>query len=237
MLFAGGQDTKTLPMTTSDDQLFSVEEVLSRIAQNRHQGCLLISKGTTLIHIYVQDGFVVRASSGTKEGPEAVDQAIHLKESAYNWVKGVQPPNPVKNIHISIVELIAKFGSVNQPKMIATTRLGSIDKKEKEKEPESKFKYFLVPDERRTEKLYLTKTSTVMGRDPTSDLFVDNADVSWRHCLLDIQASGVSVLDLNSTNGTFVNGKLVQNAHLNPGDKLELGPALFTVNREALNIP
>jgi pSer/pThr/pTyr-binding forkhead associated (FHA) protein len=76
-----------------------------------------------------------------------------------------------------------------------------------------------------------------MGRDPTSDLFVDNSDVSWRHCLLDIQASGLSILDLNSTNGTYLNGKLIQNAHLNHGDRIELGPCLFTVNREALNIP
>lgn len=220
-------------MTNTDNQLFNVEEALARLGQNKQQGCLLVSKGAELVHIYVQDGFVIRAYGSLKEGPEAVEQAIHLKESSYTWLKGLQPPNPVKNTHISIVELTAKFGSIAQPKMIATGRLGAVEKKE----PESRYKYFLVPGDRPTEKLYLTKTSTVMGRDPTSDLFIDNTDVSWRHCLLDIQASGLSILDLNSTNGTYLNGKLVQNAHVQHGDKIELGPCLFTVNREALNIP
>jgi hypothetical protein len=220
-------------MTTSDDQLFTVEEVLTRLAQNKVQGCLLVAKGTELVHIYVQDGFVVRAYGNSKEGPDAVAQAIHLRESSFTWQRGVQPPNPAKNIHISIVELTAKFGDVAKPRMVATSRLGNVEKKE----PERAFRYYLIPEDRPTEKLYLTKSSTVLGRDPSSDLFVDNADVSWRHCLLDIQASGVSILDLNSTNGTYVNGKLVQNAHLTPADKVELGPCLFTLNREALNNP
>lgn len=220
-------------MTSSDDQLFSVEEVLSRLGQNRQQGCLLINKSITMVHIFVQDGFVVRANSNNKEGADAVEQALHLKDATFTWVRGVQPPNPAKNTHISIIELTAKFGSVGQPKM-ATGRLNGAEPK---REVEPKFRYFLVPERMPTERLYLTKTSTVLGRDPASDLFIDNADVSWRHCLLDVQASGISVLDLNSTNGTYVNGKLVQNAHLSPGDRLELGPCLYTVNREALNVP
>jgi hypothetical protein len=224
-------------MTSSDDQLFSVEETLNRLAQSRWQGCLLVSKAVTLIQLYVQDGFLIRANSNTKEGPDAVEQAIHLKEATFTWVRGVQPPNPAKNLHIALVELTSKFGTANQPKMVATGKLTVDPRAQRERETEAKFKYFLVAENKPTEKLYLTKTSTVLGRDPTADLFVDNADISWRHALLDIQASGVSVLDLNSTNGTYVNNKLVQNAHLNPGDRLELGPCLYTVNREAVNVP
>jgi len=217
-------------MTNTDNQLFTVEEALVRLGQNREQGCLLAFKGAELIHIYVQDGFVVRATSAVKEAAEAVDQALQLKDSSYTWLRGVQPPHPAKNIHISIVELTAKYGNIAKPKMVATGRLAGAAKKESE----SKFRYFLVPEDRPTEKLYLTKSSTVMGRDKSSDLFIDNSDVSWRHCLLDIQARGISALDLNSTNGTFVNGKLVQNASLNPGDRIELGPCMFTVNREPI---
>jgi len=220
-------------MTNTDNQLFTAEDALVRLAQNKEQGCLLVSKGAELIHIYVQDGFVVRAHGSVKEAAEAVDQALHLKDSSYTWLRGVQPPNPVKNTHISIIELTAKYGNVTKPVVAATSRLAGVEKKEND----SKFKYFLIPQDRPTEKLYLTKSSTVLGRDKTSDLFIDNADVSWRHCLLDIQARGISVLDLNSTNGTFVNGTLVQNAPLNPGDRIELGPCMFTVNREPIDSP
>jgi len=220
-------------MATADNQLFTVEEALSRLGETRAQGCLLAFKGAELIHIYVQDGFVVRASSAVKEGEEAVDQALHLADSSFTWLRGVQPPNPSKNIHLNIRELTVKHGTIIKPKMIETSRLSGVEKKERE----SKFKYFLVPQEKLTEKLYLTKTSTVLGRDKTSDLVIDNSDVSWRHCLLDIQSRGVFILDLDSTNGTFVNGILVRDGCLNPGDRIELGPCMFIINREAIDSP
>jgi hypothetical protein len=220
-------------MTSTSNQLFTVEEALSRLGENREQGCLLASKGAELIHIYVQDGFVIRAYSGVKEGEEAVDQALHLADASYAWLRGVQPPNPNKNIYLSIRELTIKHGTILKPKMVETSRLSGVEKKERE----SKFKYFLVPKEKPTEKLFLTKISTVLGRDKGSDLVIDNSDVSWRHCLLDIQARGVFILDLDSTNGTFVNGVLVRDGYLNPGDRIEVGPCLFTINREAIDSP
>jgi hypothetical protein len=220
-------------MTSTDNQLFSVEEAFTRLGQTKEQGCLMVSKGAELIHIYVQDGFVVRAQSTSREQAEAVEQALQLRDSSYTWMRGIQPPHPNKNIYLSIAELTTKYGSAAKPRMIATSRLGGV----KKVEDEAKFRYFLVPQDRPTEKLFLTKNSTVMGRDKTSDLFIDNSDVSWRHCLLDIQARGISILDLNSTNGTFVNGTLVRDAALNHGDRIELGPCMFTINREAIDRP
>jgi len=223
-------------MTATDNQLFSVEDALARLAQNREQGLLIAAHGAETIQIYVQDGFVVRAQANAREGSDAVGQALSWKDGSYTWLRGIQPPNPSKNLHISIIELTAKFGAAGKPKMIATGKLNNGHGPKKDlKEPETKFRYFLVPQDRLMERIYLNKTSTVMGRDPDCDCFVDNIDVSWRHCLLDLQARGMSVLDLNSTNGTFVNGILVRDAPLKPGDRLELGPCAFAINREALD--
>jgi len=220
-------------MTVTDNQLFSVEDALARLAQNRDQGLLIASRAAETIQIYVQDGFVVRAQGNTREASDAVGQALSWKDASYTWLRGVQPPNPAKNLHISLIELISKFGAAGKPKTIATGKLHSALKKDV-KETETKFRYFLVPQDRLMERIYLNKTSTVMGRDPECDMFVDNVDVSWRHCLLDLQSRGMSVLDLNSTNGTFVNGILVRDAPLKPGDRLELGPCAFAINREEL---
>ena len=218
-------------MTSTDNQLFTVEEALTRLGQTKEQGCLLAYRGAELVHIYVQDGFIIRAYSGVKEGEKAVDQALHLSEASYTWLRGLQPPDPSKNIYLNIKEFTGKHGNINKSRMTETSRgLNGVVKKE----PESKFRYFLVPEETPTTKLYLTKTSTVMGRDKSSDLVIDNFDVSRRHCLLDIQARGVFILDLDSSNGTFVNGILVRDGYVNPGDRIELGPCIFTVNREAI---
>jgi hypothetical protein len=218
-------------MTPTDNQLFSVEEALFRLGHTREQGCLLAYKGPEMIHVYVQDGFVIRAYGAVKEGQEAVDQALHLTDASYTWLRGVQPPNPSKNIYLSIKEFTVKHGDITKSKIAETSRVPGATKKE----PESKFKYFLVPQDKPTEKLFLTKISTGLGRDKTSDLVIDNYDVSRRHCLLDIQARGVFILDLDSTNGTFVNGILVRDGYLNPGDRIELGPCVFVVNREAID--
>jgi hypothetical protein len=219
-------------MACADTQLFSVVEVLARFAENKEQGCLLVSKAAELIHIYVKDGFVIRASSGTKESEQAVEQAIHLANVTYTWLRGVQPPPADKLIFLNIKGFIAKQTNGAKPKMIETSRLAGSEKKEKE--AESKYRYYLVPQDNLMEKIYLTKTSTVLGRADTSDIVIANSDVSSRHCILDIQTRGVFILDLDSTNGTFVNGNLVRDGYLNAGDRIELGPCLYVINREVL---
>ena len=216
-------------MTSTDDQLFSPEEALIRLAQNREQGCLTVFKGHELVKIYVRDSYIISASGVSREGAEAIEHALHLTESSYLWQRGAQPPHPDKNFKLLIKEFILKHGNVNQPKLAETGRLTSgIEKKGSE----SKYKYYLVPEGQPTIKHVLTKAATVLGRDNSSDLVIDHFDVSRRHCLLDIQARGLFVLDLDSTNGTYVNGILIRDGYLNPGDTLELGDYQLTVNRE-----
>jgi hypothetical protein len=210
--------------------LFSAKEALGRLGENKEQGCLLVSKGAEMVQVYVQDGFIIRASSRAKEGADAVELALHMPDGVCTWLRGVQPPLTAKNIRLNIIELMHKHGDNAKPKMIETARITGVEKKQ----PDVKFNYFLIPGDRPTERIYLTKSSAVLGRDPTADVVIDNVDVSWRHCLLDIQTRGVVLVrDLDSTNGTFVNGSLVHDTSINPGDLLELGGCKFTLNREA----
>ena len=219
-------------MASADGPLFSLVEALTRLGEVKEQGCLLAHKGAELIHLYVKDGFVIRAYSSTKESEQALEQAFHLANAGYTWLRGVQPPPTDKLIFVNLKGFVAKHTNVAKPKMIETSRLAGAEKKDKE--VESKYRYFLVPQANVTEKIYLTKTSTVFGRADTSDVVIANSDVSSRHCILDIQTRGVFLLDLDSTNGTFVNGALIRDAYLNPGDRIELGPCEYVINREVL---
>jgi pSer/pThr/pTyr-binding forkhead associated (FHA) protein len=65
-------------------------------------------------------------------------------------------------------------------------------------------------------------TKTV-GRAPRADFVVDKALVSRLHCRLTASDEQLEVLDLRSTNGTYVNDKRVRKAHLNEGDRLRVG--------------
>lgn len=69
----------------------------------------------------------------------------------------------------------------------------------------------------------ITKTRTALGRRPYNDVVIENLAVSGEHAALHLQGSEVSIEDLNSTNGTFVNGKVVKKQALQFGDTIEIG--------------
>ncbi len=71
--------------------------------------------------------------------------------------------------------------------------------------------------------LQLTKDRTALGRRPYNDIVIDNLAISGEHAVLHLHPSGVEVEDLESTNGTYVNGKAVQRQWLHGGDVIELG--------------
>ena len=62
-----------------------------------------------------------------------------------------------------------------------------------------------------------------IGRAPRADFVLDAALVSRLHCRLTAGATELEVVDLESTNGTFVNGESIQEKQLNAGDRLTIG--------------
>ena len=69
-----------------------------------------------------------------------------------------------------------------------------------------------------------------IGRAPAADFIVEAAMVSRLHCRLTAGSSELEVVDLDSTNGTFVNGIRVTQAILKNGDQLGVGRVLFAVS-------
>jgi pSer/pThr/pTyr-binding forkhead associated (FHA) protein len=62
-----------------------------------------------------------------------------------------------------------------------------------------------------------------IGRGLNADLHLDDSSVSRRHAILVPRASGARVLDDRSSNGTFVNGRRIQQADLSNGDVIVVG--------------
>jgi pSer/pThr/pTyr-binding forkhead associated (FHA) protein len=69
----------------------------------------------------------------------------------------------------------------------------------------------------------LTKDRTSMGRRPYNDIVIDNLAVSGEHAVLQMSGNEVYLEDLNSTNGTYVNGKAVKKKLLKASDSVEIG--------------
>ena len=62
-----------------------------------------------------------------------------------------------------------------------------------------------------------------IGRTSGANFVVDAPLVSRIHCRLTAGADAIEVVDLSSTNGTFVNGKRVKRAEIKAGDSLRVG--------------
>ena len=73
----------------------------------------------------------------------------------------------------------------------------------------------------------LPDTTTVMGRRHDCDLCIPLKTVSRRHCQLNQNKEAVTIRDLGSRVGTFLNGKRIEEAALKPGDYIRIGPLIF----------
>ena len=69
----------------------------------------------------------------------------------------------------------------------------------------------------------ITKDKTTLGRRPYNDIVIDNLAVSGEHAVLQMVGQDVFIEDLNSTNGTYINGKAVKKQLLQHNDTVEIG--------------
>ncbi len=70
---------------------------------------------------------------------------------------------------------------------------------------------------------------TVIGRRQDAGLRIPTPDVSRQHCEVLLTPQMLTVKDLGSTNGTYVNGKRIAETKLAPADRLAVGPVVFVV--------
>jgi pSer/pThr/pTyr-binding forkhead associated (FHA) protein len=69
----------------------------------------------------------------------------------------------------------------------------------------------------------MSKERYTIGRLPDNDIRIDNAAVSGHHALIINILNDSFLEDLNSTNGTYVNGKIIKKHALQHGDSITVG--------------
>ena len=74
---------------------------------------------------------------------------------------------------------------------------------------------------------------------PTNDLVVTDSTVSRSHAAVEEKSEGYVIRDLDSTNGTFLDGVRVREAFLAPGSVIRLGETeiVFSPLEERIEVP
>ena len=92
-------------------------------------------------------------------------------------------------------------------------------------------KLIRVTSEGNTSEVPLASGRTLVGRQDHCQIRIPKSDVSREHCeFVAEEDTGLSVKDLGSSNGTYVNRKRVQVAVLNAGDLVSVGGLVFVVH-------
>lgn len=91
--------------------------------------------------------------------------------------------------------------------------------------------YLIATEDERPTRRPITRRVRV-GRAEGNDLIVADPRVSRQHAVIEQDGQGWVVIDLNSTNGTWVNGARVQRSPLRAGDDLAFGGVRFSVGGE-----
>lgn len=93
-------------------------------------------------------------------------------------------------------------------------------------------KFLVRPPTGAEHEVELQGTVAVLGRDPSSDLVLNDAKCSRRHAVLEAGPQGIAIRDAGSANGVYVNGQKVERASLKEGDVVRLGEVQITVLAE-----
>ena len=73
----------------------------------------------------------------------------------------------------------------------------------------------------------LVSGSQTIGRVSGNQIVINDPTISRQHAQLTVQAEGVWIQDLGSSNGTFVNGqRITSSTWLKPGDSLQIGTSI-----------
>jgi pSer/pThr/pTyr-binding forkhead associated (FHA) protein len=82
-----------------------------------------------------------------------------------------------------------------------------------------------------TREVSINQQEFVIGRGADCDLRLRDTEISRHHCIIRVGADEAALVDLGSSNGTYLNGQHVRSqAPLHSGDELRLGSATFVID-------
>src|SRR3954464_7562482 len=79
---------------------------------------------------------------------------------------------------------------------------------------------------------------SVIGRDPSSGIVLDDPEASRRHASVSAEGDAITVEDLGSTNGTYVAGERIEGSRrVTSGDRIRIGTTVMEVRVPEPTVP
>jgi len=140
------------------------------------------------------------------------------------------PDNPTERDLTSTIHLSA-LRSVPKPRPLEEIySLLSLEEREVVSQlPAQSAMLIVIAGPNRGARFLINSDETSIGRDPKSEIFLDDVTVSRKHAMIVRGAQGeFKVVDLGSLNGSYVNAHQIQDAQLTVGDEIQIGKFRLT---------
>lgn len=93
---------------------------------------------------------------------------------------------------------------------------------------------FLKIIDNNEKKYYELKEPIILGRSSKADITITSKTSSGRHCQFSLKDSKVILKDLNSRNGTYVNGYKAEETYIYIGDKIKIGETYISISSKRM---
>lgn len=201
-------------------------EILQMCCLSRRSGQITFRSGQSYGYVYIQHGRVLHAMCGVVEGEEAVylmlswpgggfslneDILPHKRTIDFTWEQLLFEGARRTDIGLS-GDLVTPSTPVITPEPVTSSRV-------KDSEP----KLIITRPDLPPIFHVLEQEYTHAGRLPGNEIQLPYPSVSSRHCIFIVSGPDIVLRDLNSSNGTYVNGQPITEIILSPGDVIQLG--------------
>jgi len=201
-------------------------EILQMCCLSRRSGQITFRSGESYGYVYIQHGSVLHAMCGVVEGEEAVYLMLSWPGGGFSLNEDILPHK--RTINLTWEQLLFEGarradvglpGSLAAPSVPVTTAEPVTSSRVKDSEPKLTITRPDLPPLIQV----LEQEYTHVGRLPGNEIQLPYPSVSSRHCIFIISGPDIVVRDLNSSNGTYVNGQAITETILRPGDVIQLG--------------
>lgn len=200
----------------------NLAELLHLCSMSSKSGLLRVRSGANHGQIFLQNGRLTYALFGKSLGNEAIFDMLTSHDSNAELEEGI--PSPGGNVTISCEEaLLEAARRSDEKKRRAASKTSLLSPAN---HPTALLR--LLPES--TGWMYpLSRERISLGRSNKNDICLEHETVSGHHCRLQIQKTDIILNDLESLNGTYVNGKKITMIALKHNDLIQIGDATFRI--------
>jgi pSer/pThr/pTyr-binding forkhead associated (FHA) protein len=191
---------------------------------SRRSGQITFRSGESYGFIFIQQGKVLHALCGTTEGEEAIYSMLVWPGGGFSLDEDILPHK--RTVSLTWEQLLfegARRADVGvtgaKPSPATITTLEPLTIRIQDNQP----KLTVTRPDLPPIVYVLEQEYTHVGRAPGNEISLPYPSISNRHCIFIHSGSDIVLRDLNSSNGTYVNGEIISEVVLRPGDLIQMG--------------